>query len=1018
MTVGAEGREQVTSGRLARLGFGDLERARRLLASPVLAPVAEDPEVLAALGAAADPMEALLGLVGVAEALAESPAGGTPPSGGADALLTALRTDERLRARLVGALGASTALAHHLRRHPEHWVHLAEMSDVRPDEDMLRAELLTAVGADPESELPRAMPGGRSAADALRVAYRRALLGLAARDLSGAASLEAAAGELADLAAATLEAALAIARAALPPDAIECRLAVIGMGKAGGRELNYVSDVDVIFVAEPLDPAVTPAGEDDNEQAALKTATTLALGMMQACSATTPEGTIWPVDAALRPEGKAGPLVRTLPSHLAYYEKWAKTWEFQALLKARPIAGDRDLGERYVQAVAPLVWKAAARPGFVEDVQAMRRRVERSVPRADGDRELKLGRGGLRDIEFAVQLLQLVHGRTDPRLRSSTTLTALEALSTHGYVGRRDAAQLDAAYRFLRTLEHRIQLYRLRRTHLMPEDEDNLRRLGRSMGYRSDPVIELTAAWRGHAHDVRRLHEKLFYRPLLAAVARLEDGDARLTPEAARERLSALGYLDPAGALRHLEALASGVSRRASIQRTLLPVMLGWFADAADPDGGLLAFRRVSDALGSTPWYLRVLRDEGLTAERMAHLLASSRYAADLLLRAPEAVGLLVGDAELIPRDRPALIREVLAGVHRYNDPVAAVGAARAVRRRELFRVAAADLVGGLDVEDVGAALTDVAAATVSGGLEAAIRAIESERRAPLPTRMAVIAMGRFGGHELGYGSDADVLFVHDPLPGADEREASDAALSVALEMRRLLALPAPEPPLAIDADLRPEGRQGPLVRTLGSYAKYYAGWSLVWEAQALIRAEPVAGDERLGEQFIALIDPLRWPAGGLDDAGVREVRRIKARVEAERLPRGGDPSLHMKLGRGGLADVEWTVQLLQLRHAHAVPGLRTTGTMTALQASVRAGLLGAADAATLRTAWRMAGRLRNAVVLQRGRTGDSMPSDARERAGVARIVGYSSSTNGQLVDDYRRVTRRARAVVERVFYA
>ena len=412
------------------------------------------------------------------------------------------------------------------------------------------------------------------------------------------------------------------------------------MGKAGGRELNYVSDVDVIFVGEMPEG---DDGEQGDERAALKTATSLALAMMQACSASTPEGSIWPVDAALRPEGKAGPLVRTLPSHLAYYEKWASTWEFQALLKARPIAGDRELGERYVEAVAPMVWKAAARPGFVEDVQAMRRRVERSIPRADGDRELKLGRGGLRDIEFAVQLLQLVHGRSDPRLRSPTTLTALEALSTHGYVGRHDAAQLDAAYRFLRTLEHRIQLYRLRRTHLMPEDEESLRRLGRSMGYRSDPVIELTAAWRSHAHDVRRLHEKLFYRPLLAAVARLEDGEARLTPEAARERLSALGYLDPAGALRHLEALASGVSRRA-VDPT----------HAAAGDARLVRRRRRSrrGAAGLPPGERRarrdpvvprLLRDEGLAAERMAHLLASSRYAADLLLRAPEAVSVLVG---------------------------------------------------------------------------------------------------------------------------------------------------------------------------------------------------------------------------------------------------------------------------------------------------------------------------------------------------------------------------------------
>ncbi len=390
-----------------------------------------------------------------------------------------------------------------------------------------------------------------------------------------------------------MEAALAIARGEAPVDDEPCRLAVIAMGKCGGRELNYVSDVDVIFVAEPL-----PGGD---EQAALASATRLAAAMMRACSVPTAEGTIWPVDANLRPEGRSGALVRTLASHLAYYERWAETWEFQALLKARPVAGDLELGRAYVDAVAPLVWTAAERPGFVEDVQAMRRRVEENVPARDADRQLKLGSGGLRDVEFAVQLLQLVHGRTDIFVRSPTTLVALEQLSTLGYVGRDDAAELDRAYRFLRTLEHRIQLFRLRRTHVVPRGAVDLRRIARSMGFRRDPETELTEAWRKHAREVRRLHEKLFYRPLLDAVARLEPGEARLTPEAARARLAALGYADPAGALRHLEALTTGVSRRAAIQRTLLPVMLGWFADAPDPDGGLLGFRRVSDALGNTP---------------------------------------------------------------------------------------------------------------------------------------------------------------------------------------------------------------------------------------------------------------------------------------------------------------------------------------------------------------------------------------------------------------------------------
>ncbi|WP_086711544.1 bifunctional [glutamine synthetase] adenylyltransferase/[glutamine synthetase]-adenylyl-L-tyrosine phosphorylase, partial [Streptomyces antimycoticus] len=469
----------------------------------------------------------------------------------------------------------------------------------------------------------------------------------------------------------TLRAALEIAAEEEPQDAAACKLAVIGMGKCGGRELNYVSDVDVIFVAE----AVEGVQEDE----AVRAATRLASRLMRVCSDVTVEGTIWPVDANLRPEGRNGPLVRTLSSHLAYYQRWAKTWEFQALLKARPMAGDAGLGQAYVDALAPMVWQAVERENFIPDVQQMRRRVVENIPVSEVDRELKLGPGGLRDVEFAVQLLQLVHGRSDESLRSGTTLDALAALAAGGYVGRTDAAALDAAYRFLRTMEHRLQLYRLRRTHLMPEGEADQRRLGRSLGFRTEPVTELGTAWRRHAREVRRLHEKLFYRPLLDAVAQLQPGEIRLSPEAAGQRLTALGYADPAGALRHLEALASGVTRKAAIQRTLLPVLLGWFADSADPDAGLLGFRKVSDALGKTPWYLRLLRDEGAAAENLARVLSAGRLAPDLLLRAPEAVALL-GDPEgLRPRGRAHLEQEVLAAVGRADGAEQAVAVARGV---------------------------------------------------------------------------------------------------------------------------------------------------------------------------------------------------------------------------------------------------------------------------------------------------------------------------------------------------
>ncbi|MFJ3716252.1 bifunctional [glutamine synthetase] adenylyltransferase/[glutamine synthetase]-adenylyl-L-tyrosine phosphorylase [Streptomyces sp. NPDC090057] len=994
------GRRSSTFTRLLRHGFTDPSAAERLLDGVELAPVRDDPVLLEALGATADPDLALDGLARLLEA--------QPAPTARRELLDTLTAAKPLRDRLLGVLGASAALADHLARHAGDWQALVtyEPRDLHPGVEEFERGLAEAT--DPVS---------------LRVAYRRCLLSIAARDVCGTIDVADTAAELADLATATLRAALAQARQAAPEDAAACRLAVIAMGKCGGHELNYVSDVDVIFVAEAAD------GTDEDK--ALRSATKLASHMMRICSETTVEGSIWPVDANLRPEGRNGPLVRTLSSHLAYYQRWAKTWEFQALLKARPVAGDAELGKAYADALGPLVWQAAERENFVADVQRMRRRVIANIPAAELDRQLKLGPGGLRDVEFAVQLLQLVHGRTDATLRSGTTLDALRALAAGGYVGREDAARLDEAYRFLRSMEHRIQLYRLRRTHLVPEAEDDLRRLGRSLGLRTDPVTSLQREWKRHAGVVRRLHEKLFYRPLLDAVAQLAPGETRLSAEAARERLVALGYADPAAALRHLEALASGVTRKAAIQRTLLPVLLGWFADSADPDAGLLNFRKVSDALGKTPWYLRLLRDEGAAAENLARVLSAGRLAPDLLMRAPEAVALL-GDGDrgagLEPRERGQLEQEVLAAVRRAENAAQGVTAARGVRRRELFRTAAADIVGsygtetsdaeadqGALVDRVGAAVSDLTAATLAGTLRAVVREGWGDT---LPTRFAIIAMGRFGGNELGYGSDADVLFVHEPQDGVAEQEAAAAANKVVAEMRRLLQLPSADPPLLIDAGLRPEGKSGPLVRTLKSYAAYYRRWSLVWESQALLRAEPVAGDADLGRRFIELIDPLRHPEAGLGEDAVREIRRLKARMESERLPRGADPKLHTKLGPGGLSDVEWTVQLLQLRHGARVPGLRTTRTRAALAAAREAGLLSAEDTAVLDEAWVLATRVRNAVMLVRGRAGDTFPTEPRELAAVGRYLGYGSGHVGDMLDAYRRTARRARTVVEQQFYA
>ena len=1022
--------------RLVRFGFEDGARAAVLLSDPALGlwdlerNEPADPEagpVVAALARAGDPDLALRSLHRLVEALDTTDASGEA----AAALLARLRGSGLLRSRLLSVLGASSGLADHLAAHPTDWTVLEEdgegifLGASGPSAEELRSRMLAAVGADPDDP-PWGVRLGKAAPDAspqrirqLRLAHRRAILSLAGRDLGEGLPAEDAAAELADIAAAVLTAGLALAVAEQPASAAPCRFAVIALGKTGGRELNYVSDVDVVFVAEPVDP-VDRVVDGQTESAALSSATRVAVALMRIC-----REAAWEVDAALRPEGKAGALVRTVAGHEAYYQQWASTWEFQALLKMRPVAGDPDLGLAYVGALWPMVWKAGDRPGFVGEVQAMRRRVEANIPPAQAERELKLGRGGLRDVEFAVQLLQMVHGRVDPTLRLGGTLPALQALAAGGYVGREDAGTLIASYRFLRTVEHRLQLMRLRRTHLLPTDEQQLRWLARSLGYKPDHRGEaadvLAAELSLHTREVRRLHEKLFYRPLLSAVARVPGEHLALGSKAAGDWLRALGFADPDGALRHLGALTGGVSRSASMQKYLLPVLLQTFASCPNPDAGLLAYRQVSEALGGNQWFLRLLRDEGQVAERLAQLLGSSQYVASLLTRTPEALRLLADDAELEPRPAVVLAKAWRAAAGRAPDPQEGIRVLRGLRRQELLRVAAADLLGRLDVVRLGQALTGIATATLQVGLDVATKAHALDSgldAADMPMDLAVIGMGRLGGGEMGFGSDADVLFVHRARDAADEGKATAAANAVAHTLRRLLAEPAPDPAFEVDADLRPEGRQGALVRSLSAFREYYERWVSVWEIQALVRAVPVAGDQRLGEDFVAMIDPIRYPEAGVSDEQVAEIRRIKARVERERLPRGADPATHTKLGRGGLADVEWTVQLLQLQHAAKVRELRVQPTVEALGALDDAGLLTRGQADALRSAWELATRARNAIFLVRGRPSDQLPRPGLELAGVAHACGYGPDTGpGQFLDDYRRATRRARAIVEQVFY-
>jgi glutamate-ammonia-ligase adenylyltransferase len=816
----------------------------------------------------------------------------------------------------------------------------------------------------------------------LRRWKRRELLRIAVRDLLGLADMPSVGRELADLAQVCLEGALGV----VEPDV---DLAIIGMGKLGGRELNYASDIDVLFVHE---------GDSNAAERA-------ARAVLSIMSSSTADGIVFRTDANLRPEGRQGPLTRTLESYVSYYDEWARNWEFQALVKARPVAGHVELAHRFMAVATPRVWPEKLDPDAIREIRAMKERAEEITERKGiGARELKRGPGGIRDIEFAVQLLQLVHGRDDESVRSPTTLDALLELADGGYIERADADRLDRAYRFLRTVEHRLQLYDEQQTHLIPSDEQARVRLARVLGYRDSPertaLERFEAEHRDHQRAVRSIHERLFFAPLLDTLA----GTGPLSPEAAEERLAAFGFTDVERTRAAVRELAVGLTRRSRVMRELLPVILGWLSETPDPDLGLLQLRRLTEGPARSASLATTFRDAPGAAERTCHLLGASRVVGDALRRHPEYVDALDDDDALaVETTRAELVADAFGTLEWRGDEEQRREGLRRFKRRELLQIATRDLLGYARLEATERELTALAEAC----LEAALASL----RPSVP--FAVIGMGRLGGAELSYASDIDVMFVYDGDTASDFHEAEQVAARLVQEIG---ATTAEGQTFRIDARLRPEGNQGPLARSIGGFRRYYAQWGLTWERQALTKARFVAGDTALGARFAELATEFVYEQPMTDD-DVREIRRMKARIERERIPPGEDPQFHLKLGRGSLSDVEFTVQLLQLVHGGEHPDVRVPGTIDALERLRAHALLEPDDVEVLEEAYRFCERARNAHYLQTAQPSDALPTDRNELVRLALLLGYVHRPHSVLRDDYRRVTRRARRVVERVFY-
>jgi glutamate-ammonia-ligase adenylyltransferase len=936
--------------------------------------------------------------------------------------LALVRAGERPRAEWVelGALFgcAYPALLGALEAHPEDIAVLgqgiARARDARGYRRLATAAIASAAG-----------PGAPGAvARGLRRFATRERLRIAARELLAhpGQDVDVTARELSDLADVCCEVALSEALSwaearfgrPLASSGEPCPFVVVGMGKLGGRELNAGSDIDLILFYETDEGGVRSAVPNAPSHTLHEHFTRVAQRFVATLDAPADDGIVWRVDLRLRPEGTRGPLVNSLPAAERYYEAWGRTWERAALVRARPVAGDLAFGARLLEALAPFVWRRAVDPCIVGEMASLLARARAEA--TDGvEDDIKIGPGGLREVEFFAQSLQLVWGGREPGVRGANTLDALRRLRAHGFVSEREAEELAASYLMLRRLEHRVQFATGRQTHLVPRDPDLLGRIARSLGYAGAEGLL------GECHAVRERVSSRFASlgrepnaqdlSLERLWAALDAGDEARVAAAVEGRFGAeAGSELP----RHLLALArrpddplgSGTRDRESAFARRLADSL---ADAADPEQSARLLAAFFARFATPSVYVRAMADEPRLARAICSLLGASAFLGEALVGHPNLADRVLY-ARGVPSPETALaeLDEELASLTREeaSDVDAAVGAWRRTKRRVTFEVGLADLAGELRTRDAARVLTALADATLENACRFAMR----ERGLTIGTGLVVIAMGKLGGREIGYGSDLDLLFVFD---APDVSDAPERFARVAARVMRLVEAPHGEGPgYTLDTRLRPSGSSGLLVVPLEAFARYQAEQAEAWERQALIKARVSAGDAELGAKVIAIAHQAAYERGAPPPD---RMHRLRTRMEKElghERESPGHARYDLKFGRGGLVDVEFATQWLQMKHGRD-GRVRTTDTEEALSALEGAGVLDPSHADSLRDGWRFLRRLEQRLRISHGWSATLLEEGAPGLLTLARGMGMRAGPRGQadamLLEQYRAVTRGVR---------
>jgi len=872
---------------------------------------------------------------------------------------------------------------------------------------------------------------------------RRHVLRIGARDLLKTASVEETVRELSALAEGAAEAAVRHARAVVAADYGEfadddrLRFVVFAMGKLGGGELNFSSDVDLIYLYDGGQR--TTSGGKRGTVSGNAAATRIAEIVTRTLSEVTSEGFVFRVDLRLRPDGQNGPIVNSFVAAMTYYEALGQTWERAAMLKARPVAGDLELGAEFLSEIHPFVYRRFLDFTTVEEIEEMKAKVDSRQSRARFDRDVKLGPGGIREVEFIVQALQLVHGGRDKRLQTRSTLEGLRALADLGLLERGESVSLGEAYLFLRDVEHKLQIVHERQTQIIPDDEEGERLLARRLGYHlrppsdgdaADEVARFRADLSRHRGAVRRSFEQLFVSPRSEMRRQVDDESVQLLEhledqEGVKERLAEMGFRDPALARDNLLRLRDGPrfspasARRKKALYALAPALLAAIRKASDPDQALLHMAEFISAIGARTSFLALLEQNAETMRLLVNLFGASDYLSSFFIRHPELLDNLVrADLAVVKKDRASLEADLAQLLETAADYEAELDALRRFRNEELLRIGVNDIHGLLEAPEVEAELSLLAEVCLAGALLIAVGSLEERFGAP-PGRFAVIGLGTLGRSAVTYNSDLDLIFVyHAGAQSGGNVSVHEYFTKLAQRLMVALQITTREGYVyKIDTRLRPSGSHGPLVSSLEAFREYHRTSSALWERQALISARGVAGDARLIGDVETVVSGFVF-GRGLDAAEAAEIGRMRARMESE-IAREERGQWDLKAGRGGLVDVEFVAEMLELRHGHDHATVRQRRTEDALDALHAEGLLGADDHRTLVDGYRFLRRVQSRLRIERDQAVHTLDRKDPKLAALARRLGYQGSgAERRLVRQIETTREGIRGVFDRLFAA